>query len=958
MAIAPDQTDPTSRFVVGIDLGTTNSAAAYVDTRADHWVVRDFPIPQLAAPSEVEPRPVLPSFHYEPALGEFPPGALRLPWESADPDHIVGLFARDHGAAVPGRLIVSAKSWLSHNGVDRTAPLLPWHGAPDVTRLSPLEVSRRYLAHIRSAWDHAHPDALLAQQDVILTVPASFDEVARELTVEAARGAGMARVTLLEEPQAAFYAWINAQGDAWEEKVWAGQKILICDIGGGTTDFTLIRVRRHEGTEAERLEGKVLFHRVAVGEHLILGGDNLDLALAHYIERRLKGAEGKLDARQWGPLVRTCRALKESLLGPDAPQRVTVNIAGVGSRLIGGATQIEVTRQEVQDLLLEGFLPRVDLTDKPTPRRSGFQEFGLPYAPDPAITKYLAAFLVAHRFAGEEGAHGGLDRGVGSADPARPHVVLFNGGLFESPVLRERLIEVLSKWFSGTEHWTPEVLDNDRLDLAVARGAAYYGMVRRGHGLRISGGLARSYYVGVETGAGDGSTSALSLLPAGTEEGHEVVLPDRTFNLLIRQPVEFPLYVSSTRTTDLPGELVTVDGEQMTQLPPIRTVLQSGRKTVADTVRVTLHAKLTEIGTLEMWCAEVGGDRKWRLQFDVRGTQRSDYAAHEGEAEAEGVVDEMIVGESATIIRASFTRGSPQRPESLVKRLEEATGMTRQAWPSSLMRSFWEVLMEVEPGRRLSDQHEARWLNLTGFCLRPGYGLAVDDWRVAQTWRLYPQRVVHAKNELVRAEWWILWRRLAGGLSAGQQQTLAQPLLGAFRDRVRMPGSGGRNREPAYQFGVHESAEVWRTLGAMELLPIDTKAELATLLLDLLARERPKEIHEAALWALGRIGARVPVYGPLNAMVPVEVVEGWLATLIGLKHHRHSALFAAVQMARRTGDRYRDVSETTRANVLAWLSEHQAPDHFITLVSEGGELADEEQKTVFGESLPRGLRIE
>jgi hypothetical protein len=396
----------------------------------------------------------------------------------------------------------------------------------------------------------------------------------------------------------------------------------------------------------------------------------------------------------------------------------------------------------------------------------------------------------------------------------------------------------------------------------------------------------------------------------------------------------------------------------MTQLPAIRTVLQSGRKTAADTVRVTLHAKLTEIGTLEMWCAEVGGDRKWRLQFDVRGTQRADYAAHESDAEAQGVVDETVVSACAELIRATFSRGSNQRPEGLIKRLEQTAGMTRNEWPSSLMRSFWEVLLEVESGRRMSDQHEARWLNLTGFCLRPGYGLAVDDWRVAQTWRLYPQRVVHGKNELVRAEWWILWRRLAGGLSAGQQQTLAQPLLGAFRDRVRMPGSGGRNREPAYQFGIHETAEVWRTLGAMELLPVETKVELATLLIDLLARERPREVHEAALWALGRIGARVPVYGPLNAMVGVDQVEAWLTTLMGLKHEQQSALFAAVQLARLTGDRYRDVSDATRGRILEWLRAHQAPEHFITLVRDGGQLEVQEQRSVFGESLPRGLRIE
>jgi molecular chaperone DnaK (HSP70) len=959
------------RYLVGIDLGTTNSAVAYVDTDEGHWRVRDFPIPQLAAPHEVEPRAVLPSFHYEPAAGEFPPGALRLPW--GDADHVVGAFARDHGAAVPGRLVVSAKSWLSHGGVDRTANLLPWHAAADVTRLSPVEASRRYLSHIRAAWDHAHPGHALGAQDVVLTVPASFDEVARELTVEAARGAGIGRVTLVEEPQAAFYAWINSHGDEWERNVRAGQKILVCDVGGGTTDFTLIRVKRQEGTEASfgsaqdrrGHEGKVLFHRVAVGEHLILGGDNLDLALAHHVEQKLKGPGGKLDPRQFGPLVRQCRALKEMLLGESPPAKLTVSVAGGGSRLIGGATRVEITRDEVERVLVDGFLPRVGLNDNPASRRSGFQEFGLPYAPDPAITKYLAVFLTGHRFAGDERVQGsGFRVPQGSADPARPDIVLFNGGLFESPILRERLVEVLSSWFStGARRWRPEVLDNDRLDLAVARGAAYYGMVRRGHGVRISGGLARSYYIGVETGASD-APHAVCVLPAGTEEGHDLELPGRTFELLIRQPVEFPLYYSSTRTTDPAGTLLAIDPEQMSQLPPIRTVLQSGRKTQGESVRVTLHARLSEIGTLELWFAEAGGgDRKWRLEFDVRATQRSDHVAHEGEGEAVGVVDDSIVRESAELIRARFPRGSSARPESLVKDLEQVTGMTRFDWPPTLMRSFWEALMEAEAGRRLSDQHEARWLNLAGFTLRPGYGLAVDDWRVAQTWRLYPQRVVHSKNELVRAEWWILWRRLAGGLSSGQQRTLADPLLGALRDRIRMPGSGGRNREPAYQFGPHETAEVYRTLGSMELLPPELKTELGTMLLDLLGRDRPAAIHEAALFALGRIGTRVPVYGPLNALLPAETVEAWLLRLMEIGPRQtgklaQSWLFAAVQIARQTGDRYRDLSDPLREQTVRWLKQHNAPQHFTSLVESGGQLEAEEQKSVFGESLPRGLSID
>lgn len=936
-----------SRFVVGIDLGTTNSAVAYVDTGKADWRVRDFAIPQLVAPATVEAQETLPSFHYEAAANEFAGGALKLPWDTEEAKTAVGFLARDHGAAVPGRLVVSAKSWLCHSGVDRTAGLLPWHGAVDVRRLSPVEVSARYLSHIRQAWDFKFPEEPLARQDVMLTVPASFDEVARELTVEAAVAAGLANIVLVEEPQAAFYAWLHEQKETWESQVRPGQKILVCDIGGGTCDLTLIRVRRAEG-------GKVHFHRIAVGEHLILGGDNLDLALAHHIERKIAG-DGKLEPRRWGPLVRLCRAAKETLLGPKPPPQLTLNIPGGGSRLIGGATQVELSRDEAQRVLVDGFLPRVALDEKPAARRSGFQEFGLPYAPDAAITKYLAAFLVAHRHAGEEERGRAADD---SPDPARPDIVLFNGGFFESPVLSHRLLEVVSDWFSKPRQreWSPKVLPNARLDLAVARGAAHYGMVRRGHGQRISGGSAQTYYIGVEKAGSDGH-SAVCLLPAGLEEGQGVDLSDRPFNLLIRQPVEFPLLVSSVRTTDKPGEIVPVDLPQMASLPPIRTVLHSGRKSAADEVSVTLHARRTEIGTLDLWCAEIKGDRTWRLRFDVRTANRPGLEAHGGEAEAQGFVDQRVVDACAMLIRQSFrpNAGATDRPEGLVKRLELATSTARTDWPSSLMRGFWEVLMEAEEGRKLSVDHEARWLNLLGFSLRPGYGLAVDDWRVAQTWRLQSQRVVHAKNEQCRAEWWVLWRRLAGGLTQGQQHTLAEPLLATLRTYLRKAGTA---KGSPLGYGMHEGAEVFRLLGALELLKVEIKAELGEMLMLFIGRDRALPLRDAAIWAVGRLGSRVPIYGPLNTLVPAETIEVWARAILALASWPEKLLFSLVQMARRTGDRYRDISLELREALVARMEASGAPAHYVQLVRDGGELAVEEQKIAFGESLPRGLRIE
>jgi hypothetical protein len=960
-------TSAASRFVVGFDLGTTNSAVTYVDTAETPWRIKTFAIPQVVAAGQIEARETLPSFHYQAAASELGPKALRCPWQKEDPWHAVGFFARDQGALAPARLINSAKSWLCHTGVDRTAPLLPWQGAADVDRLSPVEVSSRYLAHVRDAWNARFPRHPLAEQDFVLTLPASFDEVARELTVKAAAVAGLPRVVLIEEPQAAFYAWIYAHSDDWDRLVEPGQKILVCDIGGGTSDFTLIRVRRGEG-------GKVQFHRVAVGDHLILGGDNFDLALARYVEQKI----GKLEPRAWAVLVRTCRAAKETLLGPEAPERLTLTLPGSGSKLLGAGRQVELTVAEVRDVLVEGFFPRVALGEKPVGRRSGFQEFGLPFAPDAAITRYLAAFLTAHR-------HVAMDESEGPADhdPARPDVVLFNGGVFESPLLRDRLLEVLRSWFDDSQgdnsreltapgeaatkpnlSWRPIVLDNDRLDLAVARGAAYYGMVRRGHGVRIAAGLARTYYLGVESPAegvfaAPSVASAICLLPAGIEPGHDVELAGHRFDLLVSEPAEFPLFVSSTRLTDKPGELAPIDRERMTPLPPMRTVLRTRKKGSSETVSVALHARLTEIGTLDLWCSEIGGRRSWRLQFDVRSATQTDVTAHQSQAENEGMVDEDIWRECHALIERTFgpAAGSDttDKPEGLVKRLAAATGMSRSQWPTSLCRRMWEALMEFESGRRRSAVHETRWLNLLGFALRPGYGLAVDDWRVAQTWITLQGKFAHAAAN-VRVEGWILWRRIAGGLAAGQQQALAEPLLGLVRGLHRQLTTGKGRGE--FGFAMHETAEMWRLLGSLELLSAAAKSELGTMLMEILPKRKMEPVRPAMAWALGRLGARVPMYGPLNAVVPAETAARWLVPLMGQREKAAvERQLAVMQLARRTDDRYRDLPEKLRREAADWLMLENAPPHFVELIRVGGSLDSDEQGLVFGESLPTGLRM-
>jgi molecular chaperone DnaK (HSP70) len=920
-----------SRFVVGIDLGTTNSAVCYVDCAQQPWKVDVLQIPQYVAPGQIEARDTLPSFHYQP-----PPSVAGAPVPP-----VVGFMARDYGAATPGRVIASAKSWLCHTGIDRTANVLPWRAASDVERISPIAASSRYLAHIRASWDERLPAEPLASQDIVLTLPASFDEIAREMTVLAAAAAGLTRVVLIEEPQAAFYAWIYKHQDDWDRLVSPGTKILVCDIGGGTTDFTLIRVRRGEG-------GKIQFHRVAVGDHLILGGDNMDLALAQHLEAKLVAPPTKLDQRQWESLLRLSRQLKEQCLAEKGPEELTVSLPGTGSKLIGNQLSTKVAREEAQQLLIDGFMPLVAPTNKPAARRSGFQEFGLPYAADAAITRHLAAFLTAHRRAGEEEPRGDQE---GRHDPARPDMVLFNGGVFESPLLRQRLLESLAQWFGGKEpDWTPAVLDNDRLDLAVARGATYYGMVRRGDGVKIVASLARTYFIGLESEP----PSALCVVPGNAEPGQTIELAGRQFDLLVSEPVEFPLYISSIRLTDQPGQLVPIDPEQMTALPPIRTAIKTRSRRERGTVPVRLHGKLTEIGTLELWCREIDGERIWRLQFDVRSATQTDVATHHGDAEREGFLDEAVAAAIRTVLDGTFGSTGNDDPSTLVKRLVAAAGSDRGDWPTSLLRRIWEMLMEFESGRRKSPAHEARWLNLLGYSLRPGYGLAVDDWRVAETWKTVQGKLAHAAA-MSRTESLILWRRIAGGLTSGQQRALAEPLIAAARTLYKKHILGDKTADAA--LSPHESLEISRLLGALELLSADDKTELGRMLIELLPRKKLSSIRPAIGWAISRLGAREPAYGPLNTVVSTAEVARWIEKMLEFAGRDPIDQFVLVNLARRTGDRFRDIDESLRRRVLEWLSAHAASEHAKMLVQEGGQLDAEEQVRVFGEALPKGLSL-
>jgi molecular chaperone DnaK (HSP70) len=599
----------SARFVVGIDLGTTNSAVAYVDLREAVTPpalpsVHMLSLEQLVAPGEVAARPLLPSFLYLAGKSEFPAGALDVPWAKGQP-FAVGELARGHGWQVPMRLVSSAKSWLSHAGVDRTAAILPPQppGAEpvDVERVSPVEATTRYLVHLREAWNHAMAkgdEALrLEQQDVYLTVPASFDAVARELTVRAAAAAGL-EATLLEEPQAAFYSWLGAQGEGWRKQLSVGDVILVCDIGGGTTDFTLISVSE-EG-------GNLALERVAVGDHILLGGDNMDLALAATMAQHFADEGRKLDAWQTRALVHSCRAAKETLLAATDTDAAPVTVLGRGRSVIGGTIRGELKRADVQALILDGFFPSVGATDLPQrKRRAGLQELGLPFAADAAITRHLAKFLADHA--------------------KSPTAILFNGGVMTSPPLRSRVVETLDSWSADPER-DLQLLDGTDLDLAVAHGAAYYGLVRRGKGVRIRGGTARSYYVGIESSmpAVPGMApplKAICVAPMGMEEGTDAEIAGEEFGLAVGEPAEFRFLSSTVRADDKVGA-VHEDLAGITETAPMEVALPPSPGIPAgQLVPVKLRAHVTSVGTLEVWCVARDG-QKWKLEYDTRGDQR------------------------------------------------------------------------------------------------------------------------------------------------------------------------------------------------------------------------------------------------------------------------------------------------------------------------------------------------
>jgi hypothetical protein len=768
--------------------------------------------------------------------------------------------------------------------------------------LSPVEVSSRFIAKFRAEWDKSK-GVPLAEQDIVLTVPASFDEEARELTVMAAREAGLEKLTLLEEPAAAFYSWIANNLAASRKKLFDGQVVLVCDVGGGTSDFSLIRVSR---------DGDLVnFTRTAVGKHLLLGGDNLDLTLAWLVETKL-GVP--LSIRQRSGLRRQCSSAKERLLNDPELKSVEITVLGTGSALIGKSLKTEILREEALELALEGFLPFSARGELPKEeKRSLFRELGLPYVTDPAVTRHLNEFLEP----------------TGQA----PDAILFNGGFFIPEILRERVADVVGKWYGRR----PEIFENTDLDLAVARGAAYYSYVRStGSGVLVRGGLPRTYYIGLGE-AKDGRFPAVCLVPRGAEEGIALEIDDDSLQLVANRPVSFRLYSSLTRTEDQLGHLIEFDAGDpgLHRHAPLNAVIRFGKKAEERLIPVKLGAKLTEVGTLETWCESKISDNRWSLEFELRKS-----AAAPVERKAAAVVSEQALKASLELITAVFAPSakSPIAPEELPAKLEQTMGLGRNSWPLHAIRQMADSFLVAADGRKKSPAYEIRWLNLAGFCLRPGFGFPGDDFRIEQARKFYSSGLTFTNQVQCEIDWWIFWGRVAGGLNRNQQADVYQRLSGNLLPRG--------NKKPQ-RVNASLLREMWRTASSLELLPIGTKTELGDALVK---RVKTGDFKESEVWCLMRLGARKLFYGPINLVVPPVTVTRWVDALLRVP----SAGDALSAMARRIEDPTRDLPPATRDAVRAKLQVLPNADRLLAVFEGEGE-DDRALGRIFGEELPSGL---
>ena len=992
-----------ARFLIGIDLGTTNSSLAYVDSLDPSAQSQTFSCMQWQGPQIKNEEPILPSFLYlPPEVDRFPqvfaetdevdPSTLDLNRKRGDLQRIiVGRYACSRLAETPGRVIQSAKSWLVHRGADPEEAILPWGSKElDVTeKLSPVQVSSCYLSHFREAWNNTigkySPEYSFENQDITITVPASFDEVAQRLTLKAATLAGFPdKVRLLEEPQAAFYHWLETNKESASLKTLKAlprARILVCDVGGGTTDFSLFEM---VGDNVQAIT------RIAVSDHVLLGGDNIDLTIAHYAESKLEQSSSnnasdvhrqsvKVGIKQWNSLLFQSRMIKERILadrvsegenGGNESGVINIALPSEGRSLFSQSLSLSLQSSEVRQIVEEGFFPLCNREDEVKVASTGLREFGLPYASDSAVTRHLAAFLRGIRDISDRNKNGGAPD-VSPNDSRtdswpRISAVLYTGGSLKPQILRDRLTRLLSSW---QDNEAPIVLENDAMELGVARGAAYYGAMRRSRLVFIHAGYAHSIYLELaaphpfrESSVGKGSsedTKLVCILPRGTEQGEQVALDHLEFEALVDRPVRFQTYYS-TRRNDPAGAVVRLESDIFHKLPSLQTKLkltEEGKKVQVRSLRVTLQSQVTELGLLQISCVprEVSGDlRTWQLEFNLRKdtTEFANIAASGDSEKDEDSPDAAVDLEVASkLILYHYGKEkhhvvekgkkSASSPKSLFSELESALRSSRDKWELVTLRALWKPLSQGITRRSRSLAHETTWLALAGWCLRPGFGSALDEHRLDELWRVFHLGLSFSKERSAQVQWWIMWRRVAGGLNRERQEALYTAISMLLQKR-----------------GI-EDAEVLNLVVSLERISTDKRINLASKLLNLIRQSKEAQKRQY-VWALGRIGARVPFYAGYESVIPPEHIERWFNVLEPLDwtaNENRPLIDLFAQICRRIGDRHLDVEDSVRKRVQGKLKSSAATDRQLRLLEEVIELNGEEQSVLFGDSIPIGIKL-
>lgn len=897
-----------AKYAVGIDLGTTNSVIACIDLKEKQRFpdIQTVPILQRIDEDTVGVSDRLPSFLYYPTSSQ----KEQLPEFNFESEHwVIGMAAASMGRKTSGRLITSAKSWLCHERIDKTKSILPWGGLDDVPKLSPLKATQFLLQHLKYSWEQSDfgKDAPLNQQILTITLPASFDQAARELTLEACRRAGLEQVKLLEEPQAAFYNWISLRKGRWDEALGKARQVLICDIGGGTSDFSLVSCHKEED--------QFDFKREAVGRHLLLGGDNMDLALAHLAEQKISGKQQKkLNQSQWQLLSQLTRHAKEQLLQDNDETSITLRLPGSGTKVIGGLRQTNLERKEIEEMIINGFFPILQHSDRSITTKSGLAEVGLPYEQEPAITWHILDFIEQHKD----------ERFV------FPDAILFNGGALEPTSIRERILELLNQ--HNPHQDKIHILESDSLANAVARGAAFYSYTSSRGGLKIGGGAPQAYYLELQ---GDHGAQHICVIPKGSEAHEQVRLQLEGLVAQTNAPVSFPLYQSDQYPLDEVGHLRLLP-EELSPMGKLNTMVRFG-KGESKSIPVEIHGELTELDTIRLNLKSLHTPHDWKLEFDLRQSHSETKELQDSVAPPNITLDQL-----SGKIQSCF-QGS--QAKSIFKQLEKEYDFKKANLNIPNLREISDALLQQSSYIDQSPLYEATWLNAFSYASRPGLGHSSDDLRRQKIWSLFRQGPHSGKDTRARSEWAILWRRIAPSIDAGKQNDLYQRNKKSLLDKKGLASFKG------------ETAELWRTFASFEHLIIKDKSKLGQALCQHI-QNNPTTMPSLCVWAIGRFGTRQPLYGGPDQILPATTIKPWINTLLSQPASKELAL-TLIELCRKSGDRNLDIDESLNSKVIDFLEkpELELQNNWKQAMLKPTHRELFQQTQLLGESLPVGLKL-